>query len=497
MKRIDCFLHSENYKKGNGPAYLRVVFSLNVPSGIYTTEGPYGVSISPDKASNLEKPTLTWQDLSNSEYGVSLINDSKYGGDREGDEIKLSLISHPEFDRQEMLYSFYPHRGDWREGNTPKVSYEVNYPLIVKVEKIHEGILAADFSFLKAEPENIIVSVLKKHEDSEDAILRIYETLGRKTLAKIVFEGGIINAYEIDMMEWERKSKDYPLVNGKVLEVSFSPYEIKTFRIRLPKYFGNKILVEYPSSFLLIKDSRTNIVIKLNNSTEDNKSGKIEINFPEKSYCEEFEIKSGEIKEITFKIDKTPKIPKGFANLKIIYGKNREEKTIPYEIICFPFEIKDREFSLYKIYEAEELSHKTGREVKDSDSLNKICWCAEKDVDKSNEHIIFGPYEILPVGRYLVSFKIKISEKVKEEIAVLDVFSTSSLIEGMSEVKTFFSLKGENFKRENKYEEFPLIFRQVKQFGRGEFKNEFRVFWKGKSKICVDRIAVFKILSGK
>lgn len=493
LPRIDCFVHSENYKKENGPAYLRVVFPLNIPSGTYTTEAPYGVSVSPDRETTLEKPALSWQDLSDREYGVSLINDSKYGGDRDGEKIKLSLISHPEFEKQNMLYSLYPHKGGWKEGNTPRVSYEVNYPLIGKIVENHSGVLPPSYSFLKAEPENIIVSVVKKHEDTKDAILRIYETTGKNTDAKIIFGEEVLEAFETDMIEWEKVSENLSISQGKILNLKFSPYEIKTLRIKLPEYFENKLFIEHPSSLLFVKDAITEFSITLNNSTSEEKTGKIELSFPGKYYFKNFEIKKGEIKSLSFKIEEPP-LQKGILNLKITCQNFKEEKKIPYEVISLGTDFKNQELLLYKIYEGEELLHKTGRKVQDVDALNKICWCAQENLDKKNEHIIFGPYTLLPEGRYLVSFRIKNLKRTKEEIATIDVFATSTLIEGISETKTSLTIKGEDFPAENIYKEFVLFFKQKKLFGRGEFKNEFRVFWRGNSSICVDRISLFKIL---
>lgn len=231
-KRIDCFTWSEDYKSGGGPAYLRVVFPLNIFGGIYTTEGPYGYSESPDEATEIEKPTLSWQDLSGLEYGVSILNDSKYGGDRDENKIKLSLISHPEFDQQEMLYSLYPHKGGWREGGTVRASYEINYPLRIKVATSHSGDLPKSHSFLAAGPSNIVVSVVKKHEDNNDLIIRFYETGGNKVKAKLVFGDKISKAWEEDMMEWNEISQELPIVDNTTLNIDIDYYEIKTLRIK-------------------------------------------------------------------------------------------------------------------------------------------------------------------------------------------------------------------------------------------------------------------------
>lgn len=232
VKRIDCYTWSNNYKSGGGPAYLRVVFPLNISKGTYTTEAPYGYSESPDKKTGLEKPTLSWQDLSTDTYGVSILNDSKYGGDIDSNKIKLSLINHPEFDNQRMLYSIYPHSGDWREGGTVRESHKIDYPLVSRVVKNHTGDFPKNYSFLKADPDNIMVSVVKKHEDNNDIIVRFYETSGKQTTANLVFGTTLIKAWEEDMMEWDETSSELKIIDDNTLKINVKPYEIKTLRIR-------------------------------------------------------------------------------------------------------------------------------------------------------------------------------------------------------------------------------------------------------------------------
>ena len=233
IKRIDSYTWSDNYKSGGGPAYLRVKYALNISNGKYTTEGPYGYTESPDEQTGLEKPTLRWQDLSNDEYGVSILNDSKYGGDRDSNKVKLSLINYPEFDHQEMRYSLYPHSGDWREGGTVRASRELNNPLEARVvENTHPGELPKNYSFLKAGPENIVVSVVKKHEDSDDLIVRLYETNGKETTANLDFGTSLVKAWEEDMMEWNKISPELTIFDNSTLKIDIEPYEIKTLRVR-------------------------------------------------------------------------------------------------------------------------------------------------------------------------------------------------------------------------------------------------------------------------
>ena len=68
------------------------------------------------------------------------------------------------------------------------------------------GCLPQSGSFLQVEAENVIVSTLKKAEDGEGWIVRLYETDGRETKAIL----------------------QLPLFKRKI-EATFKPCEIKTF----------------------------------------------------------------------------------------------------------------------------------------------------------------------------------------------------------------------------------------------------------------------------
>lgn len=491
VNRIDCFFWSKNYTEG-GPAYLRVVFNLNVADGVYTTEGPYGYAESPDRNTGLEKPTLSWQDLSGADYGASLINDSRYGGDRDKNSIKLSLIGRAEFDDQQALYSLYPHGGGWRDGLTPRASYEVNFPLIVRKETNHDGELPESASFLEAAPANVIVSVIKKHEDSDDTIVRMFETTGKKTSAKLIFNGGVTGAREIDMMEWNEIGQALSITDEKTVNVEMNPYEIKTLRVKLPAYYGNNVSAEMPKKIILVQGTTSSFNIRLSNARQTDESVNLNLNFPEDSGMAPVslsaELKSGETKELAVKIGKPEKASKGEAALEISYGSRKETKKAPFEVMPSIPKLENGELVLYNVWEAESMGHKTGSRVVDADAGNGIAWRGAAG-DRENDHLVFGPYEELPEGRYVVSFRMKVGEKVNENLAAVDVFVSPKEVASLSQVKTKKNISGADFGEAGVYREFPLMFRQPENY-----KDEFRVFWYGKTSLWIDRITVFKVV---
>jgi alpha-mannosidase len=94
---------------------------------------------------------------------------------------------------------------------------------------MHQGSLPPEFSFLTAQPDNIIVTAVKKAEDGDALIVRFYEWAGAETDARLQLPAGAISAAETNLME--TPIADLPLRNG-VLLVHTKPYEIKTVRVQ-------------------------------------------------------------------------------------------------------------------------------------------------------------------------------------------------------------------------------------------------------------------------
>lgn len=176
---------------------VKVAFPLSVSSPTATSEIPYGVI---DRKSNgQECVAQNWVDISNGGYGVSLLNDSRYGHDFTENTIRISVLRSPdqpvaatdEKGTHHIRYALYPHRGSWQEAATVRRGSEFNTPMPVLASTSHTGELPSIQSFLQVSPENVVVSVLKKTEDSEDLILRCYESTGRACSARITVAEGL------------------------------------------------------------------------------------------------------------------------------------------------------------------------------------------------------------------------------------------------------------------------------------------------------------------
>ena len=229
--------------------FLKAAFPLNMNPHVATFEIPFGTIQRParpktpqDKA-KFEVPAQQWADFSDQKLGVSLLNDSKYGYDARDGVLRLSLIRSPHYPhdtephkrtgdgftdqgRHEFSYALLPHAGDWRQGETIRRAREFNQPLLLL-----EGATLMSFpSFLTGIAPNIFVDAVKKAEDGKEIIVRLHEGHGQSCKATLQFGYTIDQAFECDLMETVVKKLSS---SRSKLPLKFSPYEIKTLKLRL------------------------------------------------------------------------------------------------------------------------------------------------------------------------------------------------------------------------------------------------------------------------
>ena len=165
IRRIDFELDIDWNGKNK---MVKVAFPLSVHSDSATYEIPYGTIRRPSLGE--EQVAQKWVDLSGADYGVSLLNDSRYGYDVTKNTIRLSVLRSPDHPVEtlddkgihQIKYSLFPHKGSWREANAMQKGYEFNNPLIAIISDAHKGLLPSTHSFVEISPENLIVTVLKK-----------------------------------------------------------------------------------------------------------------------------------------------------------------------------------------------------------------------------------------------------------------------------------------------------------------------------------------------
>lgn len=221
---------------------LKVAFPVDVLSRTASYDLSFG---------NIERPTHVntpwdaakfevcahqWADLSEPGFGVSILNDCKYGHDIRGGLMRLTLLRgatapDPTADMgiHEITYSLYPHEGGWREAQTDRRAMELNMPMFAMPVEKQKGALPAEHAFAEVDAPNVFVSALKRAEDSNELVLRVYENRGARGPVTVTFDRPVKRAVACNLLEEEQgaaKSK------GGKLEFSVKPYEIKTFKLR-------------------------------------------------------------------------------------------------------------------------------------------------------------------------------------------------------------------------------------------------------------------------
>lgn len=221
-----------------------LLLKTSFPIDVHTSEAAYDVQFGYVKrpthentswdAAKFEVCAHKWADISDGDYGGSLMNDCKYGYSAEGSTLKLSLIKcatypNPEADKEthRFTYSLYPHYGDFKQAEKLKMSLILNQPLYAYEIGASDGKLEDTYSLISCVENNIVIETVKKAEQNDDIIVRYYEANDKRTLAHIVPGFGFTEVYLCDMLE--NNIEKLHVKNGEVC-VSTRNFEIITLR---------------------------------------------------------------------------------------------------------------------------------------------------------------------------------------------------------------------------------------------------------------------------
>jgi len=230
-------------------AFLKATFPLSVAND----EASYDIGLGNVKRGNnkdnaYEVYAHEWTDLTDRDnsYGVSILNNCKYGWDKPDDNtLRLSLIHTPgvkesytyqanqDLGHHVFTYSIIGHKGTLNTSLLSKRSEILNQPLFAFVSAKHNGKLGKEFSFAVSNNDNVRIKAFKKAELSDEYVLRVYEMGGKEHQeTTITFPDNISFAYEADGTEKKIGDVSY---SGKQLHVSIAPYHIKTYKLTFEK----------------------------------------------------------------------------------------------------------------------------------------------------------------------------------------------------------------------------------------------------------------------
>jgi alpha-mannosidase len=231
--RIDFVTHADWHEK---QVMLKVAFPVAIRTKRATYEVPFGAVERPTHRNTswdeemYEVAAQRWADLSEAGYGVSLLNDCKYGHDTHENVLRLTLLRgttwpDPKADegQHEFTYSLYPHAGNWTDAETARRAMELN---IATRSKPGGGEPAARTMVDIDGPA--MLEALKPAEDGKGTILRVYEPHGSRGPVRIRFAAEIARVSECNLVEEGRES--VAVRNGS-FRFEIEPFQIRTFRI--------------------------------------------------------------------------------------------------------------------------------------------------------------------------------------------------------------------------------------------------------------------------
>ncbi|MFT5377189.1 MAG: alpha-mannosidase [Candidatus Latescibacterota bacterium] len=221
-------------------ALLKAEFKLNVKVDSARHEIQFGHvarpthdNLSQDRV-QFEVCNHKWTDLSETRYGVTVLNDSKYGISVKDETLRLSLLKggrHPDprgdEGVHEFTYSLVPHASGFNAADVIRPAYQLNSPPLLfkgaEPKRKEEPLVSLD-------KEHVVCNHIKWAEKDKAYVLRLYEAEKTACSLTLQFPGFVKRVEEVNMLE--ENGSALKLVDGKVA-LAVKPFEIKTIKAYL------------------------------------------------------------------------------------------------------------------------------------------------------------------------------------------------------------------------------------------------------------------------
>jgi len=242
-RRVDIETHIEWHER---QILLKALFPLSIRSHEATFETMYGVVRRPTHrntswdAARFEVAAHRFVDLSETGYGVALLNNGKYGHSVRDNVLGISLLRSPvhpdplaDEGEHHFTYSLFPHKGDWTEARVVQEAFALNSPLCVSEVTPSAGTLPPESALVSVEGVALGLGSLKSAEDGEGLILRLYEPHGTRGTIILRFAEEIRRAKKVNLLEEIVESDEASLIDENTLHVEVRPFEVLTLRLEL------------------------------------------------------------------------------------------------------------------------------------------------------------------------------------------------------------------------------------------------------------------------
>jgi alpha-mannosidase len=217
--------------------FLKVEFPTAIRSDKATYEIQFGHVQRSTRFNNsfelarFEVAAFRWADLSEPGLGLALLNDCKYGHGTQDNVMRLSLLRSPKYpDPQADIgshrfrYALMPHAGDFLAAGVIPAAHAFNSPLLVRKNNAPEG----EYSFISSTESALVIDTVKKAEDSDAIIVRLYEAHGSQGRATLRLGRKFTSARRCNLLEDDGAKL---ALRGQNLTVDYRPFEIITIKL--------------------------------------------------------------------------------------------------------------------------------------------------------------------------------------------------------------------------------------------------------------------------
>jgi alpha-mannosidase len=222
---------------------LRARFPLALRTHESVADTIYGVHHRPThanttwQAAHFEKSMQRWVDLSETGYGVAILNDGRYAYGASASDLNINLLRSPiypdhfaDLGEHHVTYSVYPHTGGWADGGVVEEAIALNSPLIAGA-----GERDSRWGLLEQSGVPLTLGALKQAEDGEGLIIRLHEAHGRRGDAILSFTSPLAGIDAVNLLESDDDSDLLPeigQVNPHTVRIPVRPFQIVTLRLR-------------------------------------------------------------------------------------------------------------------------------------------------------------------------------------------------------------------------------------------------------------------------
>jgi alpha-mannosidase len=224
---------------------LKVAFPVDVRASVARHEIQFGHVVRPTHRNTswdiarFETCAHTWVDISDDDFGVALLNDSKYGHDVIDNVIRLSLLRAPTWPdpladrgRHRFAYALYPHAGPPTTGGVIAEAHSFNSPLrVVPVTGPASSgeRLPSRHSLVEPGDPGVVITALKVADDGDGTVVRLHEAFGGRRRVGLSVPGAM-RADRVDLLEEPIEAPPVSVHDG-VLDLELRPFEVVTLRL--------------------------------------------------------------------------------------------------------------------------------------------------------------------------------------------------------------------------------------------------------------------------